>query len=347
MSILKKIHRRSRAILGASMMATLLAIAAPAATSWAQADSQQESVLDPDYQVALKRGNKAYNDGDYDAAVQSYTQAIQSAPLQPDPYRNMARAFFWKGDYNASLAYYDLYLVTFPDAKDVDQIQRERRLTSERTSTPWKLPETQRKAMRALEDSIDAGPAYTRGGGGAWKSYQQLLRSGYAQPGLTKLRQRLFKALLSEFDGLLAAEPGQPSPAIDLATWELQKARLEAANKVMDNTSQRDELERRMPIAEAALALQLSRFEEAAERSEVASKKNPDLVFLHWYRVTALLRANRAKEALEVLDALRPIISEKDPRQLDYHRVVRAMILQRLGRHDDAASIYVGIFEGN
>jgi len=51
--------------------------------------------------------------------------------------------------------------------------------------------------------------------------------------------------------------------------------------------------------------------------------------------------------ALEVLDALRPIISEKDPRQLDYHRVVRAMILQRLGRHDDAASIYVGIFEGN
>ena len=126
---------------------SMACVAAPATTTWAQDESQEESVLDPDYQVALKRGNKAYNDGDYDAAVQSYTQAIQAAPLQPDPYRNMARAFFWKGDYNASLAYYDLYLVTFPDAKDVDQIRRERRLTSERTSTPWKLPETQRKAI--------------------------------------------------------------------------------------------------------------------------------------------------------------------------------------------------------
>lgn len=347
MSHMKQKRSRTAHRILAILAVAMLAVATPRPSLWAQDASSEQAVMDPDYQPALKRGNKAYNDGDYDAAVQSYTQAIQAAPTQPDPYRNMARAFFWKGDYSASLAYYDIYLVSFPNASDSDQIQRERRLTSDRSTTPWKLPETQRKAMRALEDSIDAGPAYTRGGGGAWKSYQQLLRSGYAQPGLTKLRQRLFKALLTEFDALLVAEPGQPSPAIDLTTWELQKARLEAANKVMDTTTQRDALERRLPIAEAALALQLSRYDEAAERAEVASQRNPDMVFLHWYRVTALLRANKAKEALDVLDALRPIISEKDPRQLDYHRVVRAMILQRLGRHDDAASIYVGIFEGN
>ena len=315
----------------------------PAATP---AEAVPAPAINAAYQEALQRGNAAYNAGDYKAAILSYVQAAQAEPLEAEPYRNMARAYFWQADYDASLAYYDIYLVNFPAAKDAEQIQRERRLTSERSRQPWSLPEPQRQAMRALEDRIDAAPAYSRGGGGAWKAYQQLLRSGYAHPGLMKLRQRLFVALLAEFDKLVTPPAGQPAPALDLATWELQRARLEAAQKITGSAEHRTAVMAREPMVEAALAMQLSRYDDAVSHSLLAVERNPKLISLQWLLISALMRANRSQEALTTLDALEPMLQQHDPAQLAYHHVVRAMILQRLGRPDDAADIYVGIFKG-
>lgn len=312
-----------------------------------QGDSETQRPVSAAYKAALAQGNKAYNQEDYETAIGAYTKAIQAAPMQPEAYRNMARALFWQGQYDASLAYYDTYLVTFPGAQDTQQIQKERRLTGERATKPWTLPESQRVAMRQLEDKLDAGPAYTRGGGGAWKSYQMLLRTGYAQPGLAKLKKRLFEQLIDEFDEILVTEQGQPSPQVTLEEWQLERARLKAAGQLITSEAPEvTELAAREHIPEAAIDLLMSRFEEAATHAELATQQNPDLILVRWYRISALMRANRAEAALGVLQDLKPLLQEQDPAQLSYYQVVRAMILQRLGQHDDAASIYVGIFRG-
>ena len=293
---------------------------------------------------ALERANAAYNGGSYDQALQGYIQAVQIDPRQAEPYRNMARAYFWQGDYDAALAYYDTYLVNFPQVSDADQIQRERRLASERASTPWTLPEGQRVAMRALESGIEQGQIYTRGGGGAWKAYQSLLRTGYAQPGLLRLRERLVRRLLEEFDGLLESPPGQPSPSLSLEAWELQRERIEAASRLALDQARRDEIARRELIVQAALALMMSRFEDAASRAEAAAAQNPERLFLRWFHVTALLRANHPEQALRQLEVLEPMLRQRAPAQLRYLEVVRAMILQRLGRHNEAGDLYIGLF---
>lgn len=300
----------------------------------------------PVYRQALERGNSNYNDSRYDDAIGAYTQAIQASPHESDAYRNMARAYFWQGSYPAALAYYDIYLRTFPDAPDADQVQRERRLTSDRASTPWTLPEEQRVAMRSLEGALEAGDIYTREGGGAWNAYQTLLRTGYAQPGLATLRMRLTRQLIDEFDRALVTAPDQPAPQLAIEDWEVQRFRLESARKTALVAQNVEQISKRDKIHEAATALLLSRFEEAATKAELAARDNPELLFLHWFQITALLRANRAQQALSVLDTLEPMLRQQAPAQLDYHKVVNAMILQRLGRHDEATDAYTRILRG-
>ncbi len=309
-----------------------------------EAVSAAVPVKKPEFDKALQRGNKAYNGEKYADAIAAYTQAIQISPQRPEPYKNMARAYFWKGTYDAALAYYDTYITSFPGADDIDQIQRERRLTSDRTSKPWSLPETQRLAMRSLEAALSGDEIYARGGAGAWQSYQALLRTGYAQPELATLRLRLFEQMLAEHDRRLAVEPGQTAPVLDEQDWALQQERMKAAGRLVAFESQRDEIARRTLIHDAAEALLLSRYEDAAAASEKAIAQNPDELYLRWFYITALMRANKTKRALDKLDQMEQLVRDRDPAQIEYVDVMRAMLLQRLDRHDEAAQIYTSIF---
>ena len=294
------------------------------------------------WREALKRGNDAYNDEAYARARGAYTQAIQIEPLRPEPYRNMARALFWEADYDASLAYYDTYLLTFPLVEDADQIRKERLLASERARTPWKLPQAQRDAMRALEDRLEQGPIYAKGGGGAWQSYQSLLRTGYAQPGLAKLRARLTKELLGEFDELLDLEAsGRLAPSLGIEQWELQQERLEAAGMVAIEQAQREGVSGRELIVEAALDVLYERLDRAIESTARAIEAHPDALFLRWFRVSAMMLASRFDAALEALDGLERAIERRAPQQRAHAQVVRAMILQNMGRANEAKTLYL------
>lgn len=328
-------------------LCALALILGSAGTVLAQADAAEVAsklIVKPEFDKALQRGNKAYNGEKYVEAIAAYTQAIQISPARPEPYKNMARAYFWKGTYDAALAYYDTYITTFPAADDLEQIQRERRLTSDRTSKPWSLPETQRVAMRSLEAALNGDDIYARGGAGAWQSYQALLRTGYAQPALATLRRRLFDSMLTEHDRTLSVVPGQTAPVLDEQGWALQQERMKAAGRLVVDENQRAEITRRKLIHDAAQALLLARYEDAAAAAEKAIDQNKDTLYLRWFYITALMRANKARRALDELDAFEQLIRDRDPSQIEYVEVMRAMLLQRLDRHDDAAKIYTSIF---
>lgn len=306
-----------------------------------QAPAPQEAAPEAprEYTAALATGNKAYNDSQYEKAIEAYTQAIQVYPEGKEAYRNMARSCFWLNDYAQAIAYYDVYLVNYPKAEDLAQIQQERRLASARSPAPYTSPATQRRALEELELALGSGVGYAKGGGGAWRSYEQLLRTGYAWPDLIKLRQRLSLKLLLEHDDQLQTRASQPLPTLDMEAWQLQRERLQAALSVAP-FDVAESISKRLLISDAAQSLLLSKYEEAATKATAAIEANPDQRFLHWFLLTALLQSNKNDEALSALERLEPRLKREEPSQLDYARVVRAMIYQKQGKAQEAASLY-------
>lgn len=292
--------------------------------------------------AALKRGNAAYNGGDYKSATAAYVLAIQAAPDKDVAYRNLARAFFWDGDYPAAVEYYDYYLRL--GGADQEKVKSERRLAAdragERVFTP---PEAQALALAALESELESGRAYTAGGGGAWGRYETLLRTKYAEPHLSKLRARLTRRLLDEFDAHLIPKSNQITPRLDLDGWQLQSERLAVAGNVVDDPGMLDVLKRRSTVVEAAVAMLTSRYASAADLAKLARESNPDLGFVAWFEVSSLVGAERYDDALARLTDLAAELSGRDEARLDYVRVLRAVILQRLGRDAEAAALYLEV----
>jgi tetratricopeptide (TPR) repeat protein len=337
-----------------ALVVSLCVLIAPAA--WAQADTdvdveevaeaeEVEEVEDRDlaaYKAMLEAANASYNASEYDEAARGFVAAIQERPQRPVPYRNLARTHFWQGEYTEAVAYYDMYLRLAREADDVEQVQSERRLASSRAGgEPWTAPESQQMALKALEDQLQDGPAYTRGAGGAWGLYQTLLRTGFARPELSRLRRRLVARLLDEFEGILVPQANQPTPRLDLQDWQLQKERLEAASTLTRDESLAGIIGRRMMVVEAALALLNNRQPAAVELSRGAVEDNPDMVFLRWLVVSALVDADRHQEALDELDELAERLADAAPAQIGYVDILRASILQRMERDEEAADLYL------
>jgi tetratricopeptide (TPR) repeat protein len=323
----------NRHLLRAALLALALLIAAPAAAQQPAPDARRDGWSD-----LIQRGNAAYNDAKYDQAADAYIQAIQLDPRGPDAYRNYARSLFWSGDYPAALAFYDLYLVTFPDAPDAEQLRKERKLTSARTVEPWKLPQAQLAARTALKADLVTANGYMRGGGGAWKTYQGLLATRYAQPDLAQLQEQLAQRLLDEHDALCASTPEAPVPALDIDGWTLQRERLEAARRVATD-AQEATIQRRLLIGQTAELMLLGRYEEGAKRAAQAADANPDMPFLDLMHITALLHINQIEQALSVLERTTSQLERSAPALLPYATSLRVLILQRSGRHDEAAKI--------
>ncbi|MFP4599120.1 MAG: tetratricopeptide repeat protein [Persicimonas sp.] len=299
---------------------------------------------DAAYSKVLEEANAAYNEGKYDAAEEGYVLAVQARPEEAVPYRNLARTYFWQSDYAPAVAYYDMYMQQASGAEDIEQVRAERKLASSRAGgEPWAVPESQQMALSALEEQLDSGSAYTRGGGGAWGLYQTLLRTGFAQPELARLRRQVVSRLLGEFEGRLVTDTDQPTPRLDLEDWQIQKERLDAAKSVSSDPAVNEALARRSLIPETATALLNGRYEQAVTLAKEAGEENPDMPFIRWFEVSALVEADQAERALEAVDALAKSLEDSAPQHLGYVRIVRASVLERLGRHDEAADIYLGV----
>ncbi|MGM0554862.1 MAG: hypothetical protein ACQEVA_00600 [Myxococcota bacterium] len=325
-----------------------LALLLAGSPALAQGDGALDSALPESFSVTMKAANAAYNNSDYKQAANGYIRSIQAAPRRAEAYRNLARSYFWLDKYAAAVAYYDFYVQLAPTADDVKQIQSERRLAASRSGDDiFTMPESQQMARRALEQQLESGRAYTAGGGGAWGLYNSLLRTDYARPDLANFQRRLVRKLLEEFDGMLVADSGQPVPRLDLDGWQLQLDRLQAARQLTSDEGLLDIVDSRSTVAEAGISLLTGNRGEAVTLINSAIERNPDLAFLYWFRVVALVEANQNEDALEAVGELgRQLAAANAPSShIEYASVLRANILRRLGRHEDAADLYLEILE--
>ncbi|MFW5967581.1 MAG: tetratricopeptide repeat protein [Persicimonas sp.] len=299
-----------------------------------------------EYDERLDEAKEAYADEDFDAAVERFIEVIQARPEVATHYRDLARSYFKNSEYAAAVAYYDFYLRQDPEADDRERVQKERALASHRAGGEvWEEPGSQRKTLEALRDQLEGGAAYTEGGGGAWGLYETLLRTGFAQPELERVRKRLLSRLIEEFEGLIVTESDQPTPQLDLDDWQVQRERLEAARSLTADEAMRATIERRELIVEAATDVLNRRTDRGGEGARKAVEENPDIGFVRWLEVVALVDAGAHDDALETVETLESDLAESAPQLVDYATMLRASILQRQGRDDAAADLYLELLD--
>lgn len=299
-----------------------------------------------DWKKHFDRGDRAYQNGNYEAAEKALVRAAQAAPERPRTYLALARSYFQQERYARAVAYYETHLQLVGDNADTSRANKERRLAAHRASDAvWSLPKAQERVLKALRDKLDEGRAYTEGGGGAWALYRTLLRTGYAQPDLGRLRERLRDKILDEFDDRLRPEQGTPTPTLTLADWKVQRKRLEAAAELESSSAFRERLDRRRQVVDAAVALINGRARPAAKRARGAAEANPDLDFLRWFRAVALVEAGNYEPALEALATYRKELDDPPDRLLRYADLLEAQIARRRDDADSAAERYWQLLE--
>jgi tetratricopeptide (TPR) repeat protein len=330
-------------VLGSLLMAPVLTETAQAQSA---SDGRAELPSTQAYRAATQEGRTAYNNGSYETALDHFIDAAQARPDQPSVYRNIARTYYWMKQYAPAVAYYDMYLRVAPDSAETKRITQERRSAADRTGdTVWKLPDDQKRVQEALQEQLNTGDAYTQGGGGAWALYQTLLRTGYARPDLAELKARLRTKLVDEFEARLVPQDGQPTPQLSLSEWRLQEERLQSALKLADTQSFAGRLRDRLQVVDAAVALLNGEWGRAASMAQSATKSNPDMDFVRWFHLAALVHAERYGEASAALDNLRSRVAGESSQLRDYHRLMQAIVAQRRGDTDSAASIYSDLLD--
>ena len=312
---------------------------------WAQQDEPKPGlvVAEPD---AFGQANDAYNQGNYAEAVVLYVAAIQDDPSYRKSYRNLARSYFWMEKYALAATFYGHYVqlasTADPVPSDIGAVSAERRLAISRSGEePPDPSEPHRLTLNVLERELDEGRAYLPGGGGAWYAYQTLLRSGFAHPDLIAIRSRLARRLLDEFEALLLPEPRQITPMLELEDWNHQKARMAAAQSIANDPVLRDLISRRTLVVDAADALLQGPPDRATALCEKARSSNPDLRFLRWYEIVALIRAESLDRAAERLEELHTILAAEAPEQTGHADLLRGVLLQRTGEIGAASTIYL------
>ncbi|TXC75963.1 hypothetical protein FRC91_10725 [Bradymonadales bacterium TMQ1] len=289
------------------------------------------------YEAILAQGTSAYNGGDYETARQRFIEAVQVLAERAEAYRNLARANFWMERYAEATHHYDHYLRLAPQASDSEQIRSERRMAATQAGGEgYVVPGSQRQALDALERELNRGQALTASGGGAYGLYRTVLRMGYAAPELGSVQARLAQRLLDEHDARLLGQASGLVPTLTQADWAVQRERLQLASELAMDELVADMVERRLMVVEAAEALVDGRYERAARRAGEAAEANPDLRFVGFYRVAALAAGAQPAEALTELDRFRAQAGWDEATDARAG-VLRAQLLQALGRYEEAA----------
>lgn len=331
---------RPRRALRVGCLVLLMAVAAPTVHAEATSNGEQADEGPPaEWKEAFDRGDRAYRNEKFEAAEKALVEAVQAAPKHPRTYLALARTYFQREKYARSVAYYDFYLKLADDRKD--RAQKERRLASHRAGDAvWKLPETQKRVSDALRERLAEGDAYTEGGGGAWGLYETLLRTGYARPDLARLRDRLRRKLVDEFDARLEPSPGQPMPTLELSGWKLQRERLKSAGQLADGSSERRAIEERHLIVDAAISLVNGRAEQAARRARKAREAHPDRRFLRWLRIVALVEAADYETARAELEEWRDDLGDAPERLGEYTDYLESVVDRYEGDAEGATDTY-------
>lgn len=319
----------------------------------------------------------AYSAEDFDAAARFLVEAIHRDPENARYYLGLARAEYWRGDYDKAVYYYDLYLGSLagfiaPDARAADRPDRVR---SERNSAnaeranaaaPVRPPEAAESAREALEARITEGPILATTGGGALALYDAMLRAGYAHPNLLQIRARLASALLAEATSIVD-EDVATIPQLTLVQWRTQRDRFEAWKRLVPAPAERpdtdippsalagdiggtaitpwERADAHVAFCEGQIQALNENPMQAAERFRLAIEQMPEHLPARMGRLNALYRlGNAASTVASELDAFESALRLQAPSRVGLAGVYRAAFAAQAGDVEGASARLAAIF---
>jgi len=305
------------------MVAVGLAVCAVA---WpVAASAQQDESVIASASAVMDDAKAAYNAEQYDRAAGLYIRAAQldlgGKQLSGSPYRNLARCMFWLDKYDQSVFWYQVYVRTYPDAKDREQVTSELDAANARRSSPERRvgPEavydkSVLQLIEALETRLKKHePATTASGGGTSRLYVLAIERGYALPDLAVFARDLRGDLLSELEARFARLPRGPLPALGESSeaLEVSRQRLELLRTLGPGTKEALKVAAYQLLLNGFAAFEGDQFAQAAEAFADASAALPSLDYLPWVLALARLRAGDAEAALKGLEASRAAAPEE------------------------------------
>ncbi len=346
-------HTALRALL---LIVLALAIPAQAAAQDDKAAAEEAKEEAPmhvkESNAALERAREAYNDEKYEQAASLFLLASQIDPgaehHKGTPYRNAARCHFWLGQYDKAVYWYDVYLRGWPDATDKADIKDERASANDRRNSPSQAPGPADIYDRSLLELVDTlklrlesgAPAYTADGGGTTRLYRRAIELGYSDPVLSQWSATLRSKLLDELQ--TRWKPRQSSPLPDISPnaegLDVSRGRLANLRSLAPRSSQMDLVVAYQRFLNAWGEYFNEKYEDAAESFLDAAQVMPGMTYLPYASALAHLRSGNPEAAVATLQSAVPGAPDA---MKPYYDLLRAEALMLLGRHKDAAQLYL------
>lgn len=261
----------------------------------------------------FEQGNALYNQKKYDEAVASYIKAIQKTPKSmTKAYLNCARAYSMKKNYAASNAYYGYYAEVEPSASQDKKFKAEYSAMQKKArKTPYIRDIAQSSVLSKLNEVLlQGGPFLTRQGNGALAYYDVLLRTGYAEPKLYAIQEKMVRGLEAELKQDVTPPHGQPLPNLDRPGWEFIRTKLAKARQFQDVAPDENILSAIESTALAWEAYYRGDYDEAEKSFEKACHGSIALPAAFWGRVVVSFQLEKNADLLSQIDATEKVYEQ-------------------------------------
>lgn len=346
--------RRQSSLHAAIRLCVVLLLVAFGPSSAKNASAQ----VGPDVEDPWNRTRELYRQGDWQNALRYATEAAQRDPDEPRYYLAIARIHFYLQNFERAIWFYDTFLeltetlgVDYPDASSRERARGERISAQSRLadrSAPIEEPTTFRQVREAFIERLDAGPAVEGSSGGAWGTFQSLLRVGYAAPDLAELRARFEEAARAE--GMAIFEEAAPTlPALSAEAWRAQLVRFAEPSRRLpaplpfdggaaSTEPELDEGERERLAYVALIDGQLAYLRQSYAQATTSFREATELTpqnTLAWCGLMNALLAQRQTAPRELRQALAEMLEHVDEAAL--RAFYQAAVYEQSGDSDDAA----------
>jgi tetratricopeptide (TPR) repeat protein len=288
----------------------------------------EAALLRPDYAPLFIRSGLAFaKHGDYDAARDALTRAIDLQPASAVAHRGLGQVLLAQGDAAGALRHLEQARTAAPDDGAIYALlaQAESRLgrddraraAADRSSTLPKRTGFKDPVLHSEVDALSVGTVYNSARAMA------LLRKGEVEKAIEELT-RIAEVKPNDFD-------------VHLALW-MTHTRARHPDRAMTHLSRAVTLKPEMPGPRIALARMLEEREDAAAAAfhyAAAAEAAPEDVRVQLEAGTALGRLGQYEPALLSLQA----VVQLDPSSADAHFRL-GEVLEALGRADDARKHY-------
>ncbi|MBQ1927297.1 MAG: tetratricopeptide repeat protein [Proteobacteria bacterium] len=280
------------------------------------------------------QGNSLYNQKKFDDAVAAYRRAIQLQPESlPKAYLNCARAYSMKKDFISSDQYYSFYEEVDQDALKDKKVKAEHSAVAKKASYAYERDASQTTVLAQVKASLDAnGPYFTRQNSGAFAYYDVLIRTGFAEPDLILIQQKLVKGITQEIEIDIMPPAGQPLPNLDRAGWGHIRQKMAKARQFADFPVDEKRFASIEQLVNAWEAYYRSDYETAAKAFDAACNAKPALPAAYWGRLMLLFQLEKNDDLLAKIDEAEKVYEAEGVTNTgDFFMLLRAQAWRNLG----------------